>query len=98
MILNDHPQIAFLDAYFCIERLVDKNDWPDMDEYYKYLELDFVFQNGGLEIDRSLNYPHLADSFLQQHLARSGMRSWEQRSVIISTVCCGSGPTPGLYI
>ena len=72
VMFDHHPQIAFLNAYFCIERLVDESDWPDMDEYYKYLETDFVFQNCGLEIDRGLNYPHLADSFLRQHLTRSG--------------------------
>jgi len=72
LILDHHPQIAFSDFYFTVEMLPEEGGWPDLDAYYAYLETDRIFQATGLTVDRGLEYPHLADSFLRQWQHRSG--------------------------
>jgi len=72
IMLDHHPQIAFWDFYFAVEMLPEDEGWPDMEAYYSYLQTDRGFQAMGLSIDRNLDYPHLADSFLRQWRERSG--------------------------
>jgi hypothetical protein len=69
--LDHHPQLVFFDAYFCVEMLPDDGAWPDLNEYYKFLESNFIFQAYPLSIDTSLDYPHLVDSFLRQMIVQS---------------------------
>jgi hypothetical protein len=71
ILLDHHPQLVFFDGYFSVEILPDDGGWPDLNEYYEFLETNFVFQNYSLSIDKSLDYPHLVDSFLRQMMARS---------------------------
>jgi hypothetical protein len=72
LILDHHPQLSFVDCYYSIEKLGDDGDWPEPEEYYRFLETNFIFQDSKLAIDKTLDYPHLVDSFLRQVLIRSG--------------------------
>jgi hypothetical protein len=72
LILDHHPQLSFVDCYYSIEKLSEDGGWPDLDDYYRFIETNFIFQDSKLTIDRTLDYPHLVDSFLRQVRSRSG--------------------------
>jgi hypothetical protein len=72
LMLNHHPQIAFFNCYFAVEVMPDEGGWPDMDKYLDYLATDRLFSGSNLVIDRSLDYPHLVNSFLRQKQVESG--------------------------
>jgi hypothetical protein len=71
--LDSHPKIAFLFEFqYAVTLMPEFPGWPDLDEYYTYLESDYMFQAAQLTIDKSLNYPKLINSFLCQKQDRDG--------------------------
>jgi hypothetical protein len=73
IMLDAHPQIAFLFEFeYSVEKIQDPQGWPNLDEYYDYLDTNLLFPGASLTIDKSLDYPHLVDSFLRQKRDRDG--------------------------
>lgn len=73
LMLDHHPQIAFFFEFdYSVLAMPEGTGWPDLEDYYEYLENDRIFRAARLEIDRSLDYPHLVDSFLRQKRRRDG--------------------------
>jgi hypothetical protein len=71
--LSHHPQVAWCYEFeYAVDAIDDRGNWPGLDSYYEWLETHRIFQLTGFTIDRSLNYPQLVDSFLQQHRQREG--------------------------
>jgi hypothetical protein len=56
---------------FLVEAVPDGGGWPELEGYYDWLATNRVFQPHHLTIDRSLDYPALARSFLAQHARRA---------------------------
>jgi hypothetical protein len=70
LMLDHHPEIAFLSEFeFAVSRVPD-NGWPDLDEYREWLTTDRIFRSYNFDIDESLSYPDLVRSFLHQKRAR----------------------------
>ena len=67
LILNQHPQIAWCNEFeYAVDLMTQPNNYPDLNNYYQWLETHRIFQATGFTIDRSLSYPELINSFLVQ--------------------------------
>ncbi len=73
LMLSHHPEIECAPEFeFLVERLPGGRGWPNLEAYYDWLSTNRVFLPHELEIDRALDYPALARSFVEQYCARSG--------------------------
>ena len=73
LMLDHHPQIAWCYEFeYVVDQISDNGDFPQLEAYYEWLETHRIFQGTGFEIDRSLSYPQLANSFLCQRRDRTG--------------------------
>ena len=74
LMLDHHPKITWLNEFeYSVVKIPEKEgQWPDLPAYYEWLDSHRIFRATGFTIDRSLDYPHLVDSFLRQRLERSG--------------------------
>lgn len=73
LMLDHHPQIAFhFESEYLVAPLRGREDWPNVDDYAAMLELDRTFQAWPFTIDRSLSYPQIARSFLEQRRQQAG--------------------------
>ncbi|NES84022.1 MAG: sulfotransferase [Moorea sp. SIO2B7] len=71
LMLDHHPQIAFYSEFEYAVDLIKEGNWPQLNDYYEFLETDRIFQSSGFVIDRSLSYPQLINSFLCQKRDRA---------------------------
>lgn len=72
LMLDHHPQLCWCNEFeYVVERIPDSKDWPQLEKYYEWLETHRIFQATGFVIDRSLNYPQLVNSFLEQKRDRA---------------------------
>lgn len=72
LMLDHHPQLAWCNEFEYSVDLISDTGWPKLDVYYSWLETHRIFQSTQFEIDRSLNYPQLVNSFLIQKQIREG--------------------------
>jgi len=73
LMLDHHPQIAWCQEFeYVVDQIPESNGWPQLEEYYEWLETHRIFQATGFVIDRSLNYPQLVNSFLCQKRDSTG--------------------------
>jgi len=73
LMLDHHPQIAWCYEFeYVVDQISDHGNFPQLEVYYEWLETHRIFQSTGFEIDRSLSYPQLANSFLCQKRDRTG--------------------------
>ncbi|WP_413167269.1 sulfotransferase family protein [Capilliphycus salinus ALCB114379] len=81
LMLGHHPKIAWCNEFeYAVDLLSDQGQCPDLNQYYEWLETHRIFRATGFEIDRSLNYPELINSFLVQQ------RDLEGKSIVGATV------------
>jgi hypothetical protein len=67
--LDHHPEVAWCSEFeYSVDRMGDGAGFPEMAGYIAWLERDRIFRLHGWQIDRSLDYPRLMDSFLRQKL------------------------------
>ncbi|MEZ6118122.1 MAG: sulfotransferase [Pirellulaceae bacterium] len=72
LMLDHHPDLAFHSEFeFAVDFLEDER-FPDSEAYHAFLETDRVFQLTGHDVDRSLDYPELVHSFLEQKRLQDG--------------------------
>lgn len=72
LMLDHHPDLAFHSEFeFAVDLLEDER-FPDLAMYHAFLETDRVFQLNGHHVDRSLDYPELVRSFLEQKRLQDG--------------------------
>ena len=73
--LDSHPEITGCEGFeFIVDEVGDDGTPPEMSDYWDFLSTHHIFGSSGLVIDRSLDYPELVDSFLQQRLELSGKK------------------------
>lgn len=72
LMLGSHPEIAANPEFGFAVDAMGPDGPPPLAEYYDYLSRDRPFSLYDFEIDRSLDYPRLVDSFLRQRMAREG--------------------------
>lgn len=72
LMLDHHPQIAWCNEFeYAVDYISETGAWPNLDDYYQRLSDDRIFSATGFEIDRSLTYPQLVNSFLVQKRDRN---------------------------
>ncbi|HEY9824104.1 MAG TPA: sulfotransferase [Stenomitos sp.] len=72
LMLNHHPQIAFCHEFeYAVEQLPESG-WPELEPYHQWLEENRIFRSAKVEIDPTLSYPELVNSFLTQRRDRDG--------------------------
>ncbi len=72
LMLDSHPQIAWCQEFEYAVDLVSDEGWPAVDTYADWLQTHRVFRSMAFDIDRSLTYPQLVNSFLIQKQTRDG--------------------------
>ena len=73
LMLDHHPEIAcWAEFEFAVDRISDGGDWPDLDEYVQWLELDRVLEEGRFAVRRTDNYRQMVNDFLLQKRERDG--------------------------
>lgn len=73
LMLDKHPQLTCLDEIdYTVQLISDDGAFPNLDQYYEWLESDRIFAERQLTIDRQLDYPQLVNSFLVQEQQRYG--------------------------
>jgi len=72
LMLDHHPHIAFHSEFEFVVDYFRDNDYPLINDYYEYLATDRLFQSSNFEIDSSLSYPQLVNSFLVQKREGTG--------------------------
>lgn len=73
LMLSHHRAICFNNEFeYVVDRVSNNGSWPPLDAYYDWLSTHRQFLTKQLEIDSSLDYPHLVRSFLEQIRSRSG--------------------------
>ena len=73
LILDHHPQIGcFSEFEYAVDFINDPENWPALEAYYAYLENNRIYQSSEnrYQIDKSLTYPNLIRSFLDQFRQR----------------------------
>lgn len=81
LMLAHHPQIAWCFEFeYAVELVSDSGEFPQVEAYLQWLETDRIFQSTNFQIDPSLNYSELVDSFLIQQ------RDREDKLIIGATV------------
>ncbi len=72
LMLDHHTHITFHSEFEFVVDYFQDNHWPTLDKYYECLATDRLFQSSNFEIDLSLSYPQLVNSFLVQKRERTG--------------------------
>ncbi|NOY69189.1 MAG: sulfotransferase [Deltaproteobacteria bacterium] len=77
LMLDHHPRIAFHHEFeFAVDMLQETGDghiiYPDLRDYYNYLNLNRIFLDSNFKINRGLPYDELINDFLLQKQSRSG--------------------------
>ncbi|BAZ44099.1 sulfotransferase [Chondrocystis sp. NIES-4102] len=68
LMLDNHPNLAWCYEFeYAVDLIPDDNNcWPELGQYYQWLETHRTFQSTGFTIDSTLDYPSLINSFLLQ--------------------------------
>lgn len=73
LMLDKHPELAWCSEFeYAVDMMTDSEKWPALEEYRPWLETNRVFQINDFEVDPSLGYPELVNSFLEQKRDRDG--------------------------
>jgi len=73
LMLAHHREIECAPEFeFLVEEMPPASGWPDLARYHEWLATNRIFLPHALEIDRALDYPALAQSFVSQYCRRSG--------------------------
>jgi hypothetical protein len=67
LMIDHHPSITWCNEFeYAVDFMPKEGNWPDLQRYYEHLEIHRIFQATGFEIDETLTYPELVNSFLIQ--------------------------------
>ena len=68
-----HSQLSWCKEFeYSVDLMSDEQNYPELDNYYKWLETHRIFRTNNFKIDKTLNYPQLVTSFLLQRKTREG--------------------------
>lgn len=75
LMLNHHSALSWPYEFdFSVDAIPENDRWPDVDAYVDWLSIHRIFLATGLRADRSLSFPDLLHSFLQQTAEREGVK------------------------
>lgn len=81
LMLDHHTQLSWCNEFeYAVDLISNRKDWPQLETYYKWLETHRIFQDSKFEIDPTLNYSELVNSFLFQK------KTNENRQLVGATV------------
>lgn len=81
LMLDHHPELAWCHEFeYALHPLKSSEECPDVDTYSDWLESDMLFSLESFQIDRSLGYVDLVNSFLEQKRTR------DQKRIVGATV------------
>ncbi|MBR8831198.1 MAG: hypothetical protein N5P05_002964 [Chroococcopsis gigantea SAG 12.99] len=67
LMLSYHPLISWsFEFEYSVDLMGNDGQFPDLDSYYEFLEVNRIFKEANLNIDKSLTYEQLLNSFLHQ--------------------------------
>ncbi len=67
LMLHSHSQLSWCNEFeYSVDLINDEQNWPELDKYYQWLSTHRIFQATRFQIDDSLEYPQLVNSFLVQ--------------------------------
>lgn len=67
LMLCHHPKISWCNEFeYSVDCISDTQDFPNLKQYYEWLETHRIFRKTGFQIDQNLDYPQLINSFLCQ--------------------------------
>lgn len=67
LMLSHHPKISWCFEFeYSVDWITDEGEFPDLEQYYEFLEIDRIFRMTEFKINRNLTYPQLMNSFLSQ--------------------------------
>jgi hypothetical protein len=73
LMLDHHPQLAWCNEFeYVVDLVASDGKWPELADYYEWLETHRIFQATKFAIVPDLDYPELVNSFLLQKLERTG--------------------------
>ncbi len=73
LMLDQHPKLAWCNEFeYTVDQISDGGNFPQLDDYYQWLETHRIFQATGFVIDNSLSYPELVNNFLYQKHEQEG--------------------------
>lgn len=65
--LDHHPRVSFLNEFeYVVDRMAPEGDFPPVEEFRAWLDMNRVFRKSGFEIDPTLGYADLVRDFLAQ--------------------------------
>lgn len=72
LMLDHHPMIAFHGEFeFAVDQIPEEHEWPNLTKYHDWIETNRVFGSSNFEVDQTLTYPALVNSFLVQKRNRA---------------------------
>lgn len=81
LMLSHHPEIAWCNEFeYSVDKITNFNQFPDLDDYKKWLETHRIFQATNFQIDENLTYSELVNSFLLQK------KEQQQKTIVGATV------------
>ncbi|MGD1897647.1 MAG: hypothetical protein ACFB16_11930 [Phormidesmis sp.] len=64
LMLDHHPNIGFWAGFeYAVERIDSAGNYPELVDYYRWLQTDSSFMMDRQSIDRRMNYPELVNSY-----------------------------------
>ena len=67
LMLDSHPEITNPgECDFLFDLVSDSGEMPEIIKYHEWLSINRIFQSKNIDIDKSLNYKELMDSFVKQ--------------------------------
>jgi hypothetical protein len=70
LMLCHHSQIAWCNEFeYAVDQIPADGVFPNLSDYYNWLDTHRIFQGTGFTIDKTLSYPQLVDNFLLQKRA-----------------------------
>ncbi|MDJ0843660.1 sulfotransferase family protein [Crocosphaera sp.] len=71
LMLSHHPQLSWCQEFeYVVDQVTDEGKFPNLDQYYQWLETHRIFQARNFKIDENLDYVQLVNSFLIQQQER----------------------------
>ncbi len=65
LMLSHHPQLSWCQEFeYVVDQVTNEGRFPNLDQYYEWLETHRVFQARNFKIDHTLDYVELVNSFL----------------------------------
>lgn len=75
LMLDHHTQLSWCNEFeYAIDLISDRGHWPQLKKYHRWLETHRIFQDSQFEIDLTLDYLQLINSFLIQKQTRDNKR------------------------